>query len=163
MKRAAFMACLAFAIAASPDAAFARGGFGGRGGGFHAGFHSGFHGGFHSGFHVHGFSRGFGFRSFGFRSFGFRGPRVVIGLGPTVWWGPSWWGPASAGTWYNPPPYTVYPTPSVLVPPPVADADPTPPSLDPPSFWYYCENARAYYPDVRGCQGDWVAVPKTPQ
>jgi hypothetical protein len=27
-----------------------------------------------------------------------------------------------------------------------------------PSYWYYCETAKAYYPYVRECPGGWLTV-----
>jgi hypothetical protein len=29
----------------------------------------------------------------------------------------------------------------------------------PPSYWYYCPSAGAYYPDVPACPEPWVPVP----
>ena len=28
-----------------------------------------------------------------------------------------------------------------------------------PSYWYYCQSAGAYYPDVLSCPEPWVPVP----
>lgn len=100
----------------------------------HGGF--GGHGGFHGGFHGHGFGHGFGFRGFGFR-----GPRVVIGLGPAFWWGSPY-----AGPWYYPP-YYGYAAPAPPVQP----------------YWYYCQSARAYYPNARTCPEQWVQIPAAPE
>ncbi len=31
-----------------------------------------------------------------------------------------------------------------------------------PAFWYYCADARAYYPYVKECPGGWQRVPPRP-
>ena len=75
---------------------------------------------------------------------------VSIGIGP-VWWGPGPW-------WYYPPPTYVYaPPPVVIQEPPVYVQQP------PESFWYYCPNSKAYYPDVPTCSEAWIKVPPRAQ
>ncbi len=80
-----------------------------------------------------------------------------------VYVGPYW------GPWYYPPPVYAYPptyapviierqAPPVYVEQPAAPA-PAPP---PPSFWYYCEAAKGYYPYVRECPGGWQRVSPQP-
>jgi hypothetical protein len=32
------------------------------------------------------------------------------------------------------------------------------PPAPPPSYWYYCPDARAYYPYVGACAGGWLTV-----
>jgi hypothetical protein len=32
----------------------------------------------------------------------------------------------------------------------------------PAQYWYYCEEARAYYPYVRECPGGWMTVVPQP-
>jgi hypothetical protein len=73
------------------------------------------------------------------------GPRVAIGIGL----GPFWF--ADAAPVVVPPPVVVTPTPSVAVPP-----------AGPPTFWYYCDNPRGYYPYVPQCPSGWRAVSPTP-
>jgi hypothetical protein len=81
-----------------------------------------------------------GHRGHGFRH-GFRGPRVGIGLG--TFWGSDWgWGPEWPGYAY--PPVVVQPSPSQ------------------PQYWYYCDEAKSYYPYVAQCPGGWRAVSPTP-
>ena len=104
---------------------------GGRGRGGHGGFHG--HHGFRDGFHGH-----HGFHP-GFRSRVFIGPGLWIGPG----WGPYWYPP------YYPPVYT---TPIVTEPTTYIEQSPA------PSYWYYCESARAYYPYVQQCPGGWLTV-----
>lgn len=71
------------------------------------------------------------------------------------------------GPWIYPPyyPYPVY-APRVYVPPLVVTPAPPPvyieqqqavPTLE-PGYWYYCNEAQAYYPYVRQCPGSWQKV-----
>jgi len=93
------------------------------------------------------------------------GARVFVGVGP-VWWGPPY------PYWYYPP---VYYPPVVVAPPPVIvqqsppvyvqqevapapAAAPPPPAAPAESFWYYCPNSKAYYPNVQSCTEPWVRV-----
>ena len=121
----------------------ARGGGGGPqntaagGGGFRGGG-----GGFRGGF------RGDGFRGYGG---GFRGS---IFIGPGFGYG-----------YYDPfyAPYYYYPPPSVreyAVPQPDYLAPPGGPAPEP--SWFHCDNPEGYYPYVRSCNGQWQAVPVTP-
>jgi hypothetical protein len=87
-----------------------------------------------------------GHRSHGFRGHRFhhrhRGPRVRIGIGVGTFWGPYW---------------PRYAYPPVVAPPPVV--------VQPlsPQYWYYCDEAKSYYPYVAQCPGGWRAVTPTPQ
>ena len=117
-----------FLMAAAAPAFAAGRGGGGRGGHGGAGFHGGR-------FHGHHFRGHHGFRS-----------SVVIG---GVWLGPGYWGPY----WY-PPYYPYYP----YEPVPVAAEPQTYIEQPGPSYWYFCEAARAYYPYVRECPGGWLTV-----
>jgi|OpeIllAssembly_1097287.scaffolds.fasta_scaffold277460_2 hypothetical protein len=38
--------------------------------------------------------------------------------------------------------------------------DPAPPSAT--QYWYYCQNAGAYYPYVQDCPGGWMQVVPSP-
>lgn len=87
-----------------------------------------------------------------------RGPRVSLGF---VFGGPAYWGyPA----YYYPPPYYYYPR---AVPGPAeptvyierGDAHALPEQSQ--GYWYYCPEAKAYYPYVKHCAGGWQRV--TPQ
>jgi hypothetical protein len=111
---------------------------------------------------------------------------VNIGIyGPGVWWGPGpwrggWWGPGVWGpTWWGP---GVWPGvwwgpgvwgaswsgPGVWVPGGVPQASvaaaPTYVERSPPAepaaqvWWYWCAEARAYYPYVKECPGGWQRV-----
>ncbi|HET8575524.1 MAG TPA: hypothetical protein VFO18_00385 [Methylomirabilota bacterium] len=81
---------------------------------------------------------------------------VFIGVGP-------YWGPYPY--WYYPPPYYYYPPPTVVVEqPPVYVQQPTPPPPPAePSYWYYCQSAKGYYPNVQSCPEPWTKVPARPQ
>lgn len=75
-----------------------------------------------------------------------------------------WWVIAGNWYWY---PQPIYPYPDPYVPPIVVEQQPqtiireTPPS-DTPQYWYYCKEAKAYYPYVRSCPSGWQQVPATP-
>jgi len=72
------------------------------------------------------------------------------------------------GYWY-PPPY--YYSPAYYYPQPVVVAPPAPtayveraPQDNPENYWYYCADAKAYYPYVKQCPGGWQqVVPQPPQ
>lgn len=61
--------------------------------------------------------------------------------------------------WYDP--YYYSPPPVVVVPsaPPVYVERGDAPEQ---SWWYYCEQPRAYYPYVKTCPVGWQRVPPTP-
>jgi hypothetical protein len=76
-----------------------------------------------------------------------------------------WWWVVS-DLWYFYP-QLVYPYPDPYTPPPVVVVQPTPqvqvPSAPPPTqYWYYCDQAKGYYPYVPNCPGGWRMVPATP-
>ena len=85
------------------------------------------------------------------------GPRVSVGF---VFSGPAFW--------YYPPPYYYNPYyPRVVAVP----AEPTVyiergDSYTPPEqshgYWYYCPEAKAYYPYVKQCAGGWQRVNPQP-
>ena len=90
---------------------------------------------------------------------GYYGPRVGVVIGGPVW-----------GPWYYPPPYPYYYPP---YPPAVVTVPASPPvyieqgqSGPAPSnqagTWYYCPEAKSYYPYVNQCPSGWQAVPATP-
>jgi hypothetical protein len=79
------------------------------------------------------------------------GPRVFIG-GGLGWWGPGWWGA----------PYPYYAAPPVVVPPAPTEYIQQAPAAPQQSYWYYCQNAGAYYPYVKDCPGGWMQVVPSP-
>jgi hypothetical protein len=120
------------------------------GGGFHGG---GFHGG---GFRGGQPFRGGNFRGHRFHHGGFRhfGPGVFIG---GALFAPWWWG--APYPYY---PYYAYAPPvEVLEPPEYVQAPPV--VSQPTAYWYYCESAQGYYPNVPSCPESWIPVPARPQ
>ncbi len=87
------------------------------------------------------------------------GTRVYIGPGWGPYWGPYWYPP------YYYPPAVVYPGPIVTEPQSFIqqqapmEAMPAAPA---PSYWYFCESAKAYYPYVQECPGGWLQVVPPP-
>jgi hypothetical protein len=150
-------------------------GGGGAAGGFHGGTAGGFHGGTGGGFHGGG---GAGFRSGGFRGgefhrggfrggrerferfhrfgffgdFGFVGPAFGFGVYP-FFWDPFWF-PSPYPAYTYAPPVVIQPEPQVSGPQPSSPATPT--------YWYYCVDAKAYYPYTRQCPGGWLKVVPSP-
>lgn len=77
--------------------------------------------------------------------------RVYIGVGP--FWDP-WF--------YAPPPTYYYPPPVVYTSPPVYIEQAPSPAPAASSYWYYCPEAKRYYPYVKDCPGGWQQVAPTP-
>jgi hypothetical protein len=153
------------------------GGFHGGGGGFHGGGRAGsaaasggrFHGGGGAGstaagggrFHGGGggfrggherFDRFDRFRRFGFfGDFGFVGPAFGFGAYP-FFWDPFWF-PSPYPAYTYAPPVVIQPEPQVYV-------QPSTPAT--PTYWYYCAEAKAYYPYTQQCAGGWLKVVPTP-
>jgi hypothetical protein len=132
-------------VAAGPSQARPAGHQQGSGGGRSAGGHSGGHVAGQRAFRGHPavvaprphvFA---GHREFRHREFHRGGhARVFVGVTPFVV------GPAYAYGW-APAPVEPYAPPAYAAPP--------------PSYWYYCPSAGAYYPDVPACPEPWVPVP----
>jgi hypothetical protein len=91
------------------------------------------------------------------------GPRVSIGIGFGV--------PYAAFPYYYPyyhpyygyapyysTPIVVQQQPTVYVEQPAPQAQPQQPA----GYWYYCNDARAYYPYVKECPGGWQRVAPQP-
>jgi len=135
------------------ESALARGG--GRGGGSHG---AGFHG---------GGSQGAGFGGGGHRRGGFHGGkhfghghgRVGVFVGaPFVLGGWSYVSPY----YYFPPAY-YYPSAPYYPPAYIEQGYVQPvPQQPPPTYWYYCPDAKAYYPYVKECPGGWQQVVPQP-
>jgi hypothetical protein len=86
--------------------------------------------------------------------------RLSIGLhfGAPLYWH-SW--PSYYPYYYYPAP--VYVAPSVVqVQPPVYVERHESPVTDFNGWWYYCVNAKGYYPYVKECPGGWQKVPPAP-
>lgn len=61
--------------------------------------------------------------------------------------------------WYYPPP--VYYPPRVIVvpaPPPPVYIEQAP-SYNASQYWYFCQQANAYYPQITDCPAGWIRVP----
>ena len=76
-----------------------------------------------------------------------------------------WIGPAWAPGWGGPP-YPYYP---YYAPPPVIVQQPAPeiyvepaPQTQEPSYWYYCQDPKGYYPYVKQCPNGWMKVVPSP-
>ena len=118
-------------------------------------------GNFGGGFHGGGFRggqpfRGGNFRGHTFHHGGFRhfGPGVFIG---GALFAPWWWG--APYPYY---PYYAYAPPVEALEPPDYFQAP-PPVAQPQAYWYYCESAQAYYPNVPSCPESWIPVPPRSQ
>ena len=79
------------------------------------------------------------------------------GWGPGAWWGPGYWGPRYGYAY--PPVYDYYPPAYVAPNPPVYIERDPPAAPAAPVWWYWCAEAKAYYPHVRECPGGWQRVP----
>ncbi len=78
-------------------------------------------------------------------------------LAPLVW-GPGWY-PAYAYPYRYP-----YRQPaSVVVEERVVYVERPPSTAPAENWWYYCESAGDYYPDVASCPERWVKVPPRPE
>jgi hypothetical protein len=81
-----------------------------------------------------------------------------IWIGPGWGWGP-WWGPAYP--YYYPYPYYAAPPVVVQQPPDEYVQQPAPQSEE-PSYWYYCQDPKGYYPYVKKCPNGWLKVVPSP-
>ena len=82
---------------------------------------------------------------------------VVVGVGAPLW-GP-WW----SAPFYGPPPFYSPPWPSAAVSEPtwIEREDEAAPAQS--AYWYYCADAKGYYPYVKECPGGWQRVaPQSP-
>ena len=130
---------------------------GGPGGGYHGGGARSAGGGFHGGG-----VRWVGGAYHGGGPYPYRygGTRVFIGggfgwWGGPGWWGyPGWWGGAPYPYYYGGQPVVVQPAPTEYI-----QQGPAPAQQ---SYWYYCQNAGAYYPYVKECPGGWMQVVPSP-
>jgi hypothetical protein len=141
-------------VAAAPSLAWARpehhGSSGQRSGKAHHGF-SGHHGGRAH----HGFSRHHGGGSH-HRFHGHGGFRTKVFVGSSVFFAPLFY-----DSYYRYPysPSYVYPPPLVVQEPPVYIQQQPPTSTAPAEgYWYYCQSAGGYYPNVGTCPEQWIQV-----
>jgi hypothetical protein len=87
------------------------------------------------------------------------------GYWPGAYWGPGYWGPGYWGPRYGyvyPPYYDGYPPAYSAPAPPMYVERDAPPQPAEPVWWYWCAEAKAYYPYVKECAGGWQRVPPQP-
>ena len=88
--------------------------------------------------------------------------RVGIGL----YFGVPGWGPAYYPSPYYYPPGPYYYPPAMVAPAApstyIEQSAPQAAAAQPQSYWYYCEDAKAYYPYVKTCPGGWKRVAPQP-
>jgi hypothetical protein len=82
--------------------------------------------------------------------------RVFFGVGIGV----PLWGPAYYPYPYYYPPYYYEPAPVVVRQQPQRYIEQSSPDS---GYWYYCADAKAYYPYVKDCPGGWQRVSPTPR
>ncbi len=102
-----------------------------------------------------------GYRGYGggYRGYGgnYYGPRYGVSLGFGFGW------PYG----YYPAPYYNYPPQVVVVPSQPQtyiqqESAPPAPAPAQPAYWYYCADARQYYPYIQECPGGWQRVSPQP-
>lgn len=88
---------------------------------------------------------------------------------PATWWGPgpwpgAWWGHGAwDGGWWSPGVWVSGgPAPVAAAPAPVFIERDPPAAPAAPVWWYWCDEAKAYYPYVQECPGEWRRVPPQP-
>ena len=91
--------------------------------------------------------------------------RTSVGVGfsfgfPGYWYGPGpWYYPPAAYPYYDP---YYYPSYYPAVPTTYVEQATPAPAQPQGQWWYYCVDAKAYYPYVRECAGGWQRVAPTP-
>jgi hypothetical protein len=84
--------------------------------------------------------------------------RGGVWIGPG--WGPGWWGAPYYGYGYPYAPY--YSAPPVVIQQQPQEYIQQPAVQPQQQYWYYCTEAKAYYPYVKQCPGGWnKVVPRT--
>ena len=85
--------------------------------------------------------------------------RGGVWIGPV--WGPGWWGaPYGYGYPYG---YPYYSAPPVVIQQEPQEYVQQPAAQQPEQqYWYFCTEAKAYYPYVKKCPSGWMRVVPTP-
>jgi hypothetical protein len=87
---------------------------------------------------------------------------IGIGIGAPYWgwgWGYPYYAGYYPGYYYPPYAYPAYPAqPTTYI---QQDAPPAP-AAPQQGYWYYCNDAQAYYPYVKECPGGWQRVSPQP-
>jgi hypothetical protein len=79
-----------------------------------------------------------------------------------IWIGP-WWGWDPFFYPYYPYyPYQYYAPPTVVVPEQPQEYIVPAPQPEESSYWYFCRDAKGYYPYVKSCPGGWMKVVPSP-
>ncbi len=123
----------ALLLAGAPGQAEARGKHGSHGHSYHKG---------HGGYAYHG----------GHHHYGHHGAHFSLWLGPL-------WYPAYAYRHYYPYQHET----AVIVEERTVYVERPASAAPAGSWWYYCESAGGYYPDVASCPKGWVKVPPRPE
>lgn len=81
-----------------------------------------------------------------------------FGVPYPYYWGPRYYGPP---VYYEAPPAYYYSPPVVVAPasPPVYVERGDDEAAAKPTWWYWCQSAKGYYPYVKECPGGWQRVP----
>jgi hypothetical protein len=81
--------------------------------------------------------------------------RVGVFIGAPLYWYPPY---------YYPPYYSPYYPPAYAVPssPPTYIEQEAQPAPSQSNWWYYCADAKAYYPYVKECPSGWLRVASQP-
>ena len=137
------------------------GGYGGHGGGSYGGYGGGSYG-WHGGYGGHGGYGWYGGHG-GYGWYGGHGSNVGVDLWIGPGWGPGWWGPYYPYYYPYYPYYPYYATPPVVV----EEQEPQtyiqlPPKAKEPSYWYFCNDPKGYYPYVKKCPKGWQKVVPSP-
>lgn len=107
----------------------------------------------------HGYRHGPGYQGSGVHHAPHGFVRFGLFVGAPLWYG--WPGYHYAPPYYYPPTIATVPlSPQTYVEQaPAAQAAPAAPQ---PGYWYYCADARAYYPYVKECPAGWQRVSPQP-
>ncbi len=139
-KRRALLVLLgALLVAGAPGQAEARGKHGSHGHGYHKG---------HAGYGYRGGQR----HNHGYKHHRHHGAHFSLWLGPL-------WYPAYAYPRYHP----YHHETAVIVEKRTVYVERPASAAPAGSWWYYCESAGGYYPDVASCPEGWVKVPPRPE
>jgi len=142
---------LVLAALPSPAEASGRSGHHGRGGHSYSGGHSDRGG--------HSYRGGYSYRG-GHAYYGGHGYRHAGHY--AFWLAPFGWGPGWYGAYAYPYRYPYRPPTRLVVEERVVYVERPPSAAPAENWWYYCESAADYYPDVASCPESWVKVAPRP-
>lgn len=87
---------------------------------------------------------------------GHGGSRFDLWFGPAWGWDPFFYPYSYYPYYYNQPPVVIEQPQQYILPEPQTQG-----SQD-SGYWYYCQDAKGYYPYVKRCPGGWLKVVPTP-